>query len=64
MTVDLHERTRALEIAAATAADEIKSLRTEVSALKRFQVSIMTALTVVGITLTYFGDALRKKFGF
>lgn len=64
MTVDLHERTRALEVAVATATEEIKGLRTEVSALKRFQVSIMTALTVVGIALTYFGDALRKKFGF
>lgn len=64
MTVDLHERTRALEVAVATATDEIKGLRADVSALKRFQVSIMTALTAVGVIVTYFGDALRKKFGF
>jgi hypothetical protein len=64
MTADLNERTRALEVAVASAAEEIKGLRTDVSALKRFQVSIMTALTVVGVALTYFGETLRKKFGF
>jgi hypothetical protein len=64
MTAELNERTRALEVAVASAAEEIKGLRTDVSALKRFQVSIMTALTVVGVVLTYFGETLRKKFGF
>lgn len=60
MTVELRERVKALETAFAIAADEIKTLRADVSALKRFQITVMSAFAVVGALATFFADAIRE----
>ena len=59
MTRDLGERVALLE----RAVEDLPKIRDDISALKRFQVSVMAALAALGALATFFADGIRKKLG-
>lgn len=58
------ERLAALEVHVANLTKEQDSIKGDVSALKRFQITITAGIAAVGAMIAFFADSIRKKLGF